>query len=184
VITSYRASRFRCHFVRDHEGVGRRRAVSEQARWDRLVSALLVGTINVADGYICHLRESDAMLTSRRKADGDPKAARLQDITARMVEFTVTSADRAGHCSFSRFRVLIALLDLYPAAQVAACYAERWQVEVAYKTIKSSLRGSSRRLRGQSPDLAEQVDGDVLAGTERKELATSRWPHHTLTRRA
>lgn len=118
----------------------------------RVLSALADGS------YLVALRESDAMLTARRKATGDPKAVRLQDITARMVEFTVTVTDQSGRCSFSRFRVLSTLLDphAYPAAQIAACYAERWQVEVAYKTIKSSLRGPSRRLRGQSPDLAEQ----------------------------
>jgi hypothetical protein len=113
----------------------------------------------LSDGsYLVRVRESDAMLTARRKATGDPKAARLRDITARMVEFTVTLTDQGGRCSFSRFRVLTTLLDpqAYPARQVAACYAERWQVEVAYKTIKSSLRGPGRRLRGQSPDLAEQ----------------------------
>ncbi len=180
--------------------------VSEQALWDRLVPALQVGTLSLADrnffsmhrwrtasatgahlvwrvkngrkslparvirelpdgSYLVRLRESDAMLTARRRATGDPKAARLQDITARMVEFTVTLTDRAGRCSFSRFRILTTLLDpeAYPGAQVAACYAQRWQVEVAYKTIKSSLRGSSRRLRGQSPDLAEQEIWGLLA---------------------
>jgi hypothetical protein len=118
----------------------------------RVVTALADGS------YLVRLRESDAMLTARRKATGDPKAVRLQDIAARMVEFTVTVTDQSGRCGFSRFRVLTTLLDpqAYPAAQVAACYAERWQVEVAYKTIKSSLRGPGRRLRGQSPDLAEQ----------------------------
>jgi hypothetical protein len=181
-------------------------AVSEQALWDRLVPALGVGTLNLADrnffsmhrwrrasatgahlvwrvkngrtslparvlthlpdgSYLVRLRESDAMLTARRKAAGDPRAARLQDITARMVEFTVTLTDQGGRCSFSRFRVLTTLLeaDLYPAATIAACYAERWQVEVAYKTIKSSLRGPGRRLRGQSPDLAEQEIWGLLA---------------------
>lgn len=181
-------------------------AVSEQALWDRLVSGLRVGTVNLADrnffsmhrwrtasatgahlvwrvkngrkslparvvtgladgSYLVRLRESDAMLTARRKAVGDPKVARLQDITARMVEFTVTLTDQSERCSFSRFRVLTTLLDpdLYPAAQVAACYAERWQVEVAYKTIKSSLRGPGRRRRGQSPDLAEQEIWGLLA---------------------
>jgi hypothetical protein len=120
----------------------------------------------LGDGsYLVRLRESDAMLTARRKATQDPKAARLMDITARMVEFTVTLTDQAGRCSFTRFRVLTTLLDpdAYPATQVAACYAERWQVEVAYKTIKSSLRGPGRRLRGQSPDLAEQEIWGLLS---------------------
>lgn len=181
-------------------------AVSEQALWDRLVPALRVGTLNLADrnffsmhrwrtasatgahlvwrvkngrkslparvirelpdgSYLVCLRESDAMLRSRRKAIGDPTAVRLSDITARMVEFTVTLTDQGDHSSFSRFRVLTTLLDpdLYPGAVIAACYAERWQVEIAYKTIKSSLRGPGRRLRGQSPDFAEQEIWGLLA---------------------
>jgi hypothetical protein len=183
-------------------------AVSEQALWDRLVPALRVGTLNLADrnffsmhrwrtasatgahlvwrvkngrtsfsarvltqlhegSYLVRLQESDAMLRAidRRKATGDPEAVRLQDITARMVEFTVTLTDQGGRCSFSRFRVLSTLLDpdLYPAAAIAACYAERWQVEIAYKTIKSTLRGPDRRLRGQTPDFAEQEIWGLLA---------------------
>lgn len=104
------------------------------------------------------LRESDAMLTRRRTTSGDPKAARLEDITARLVEFTVTLTDRAGATTTSRFRVLTTLLDFdaYPAADIARLYAQRWQAELAYKAIKSTLRGGDRRLRGQSPDLAEQ----------------------------
>ena len=104
------------------------------------------------------LRESNAMLYARRKAIGDPRATRLEDITARMIEFTVTVTDQAATSTRSRFRVLTTLLDehAYPAARIAACYAERWQAEIVYKTIKTSLRGGDRRLRGQSPDLAEQ----------------------------
>jgi hypothetical protein len=104
------------------------------------------------------LRESDAMLTRRRKTSGEPKAVRLPDIIARMVEFTVTLTDRAGATTRSRFRILTTLLDhdAYPAEQIAALYAERWQAELVYKSIKSTLRGGDHRLRGQSADLAEQ----------------------------
>jgi hypothetical protein len=104
------------------------------------------------------LRESDQMLARRRKSSGEPKAARLDDITARLVEFSVTLTDRTGTTTTSRFRVLTTLLDhnAYPAEQIAALYAERWQAELVYKSIKSTLRGGDRRLRGQSPDLAEQ----------------------------
>lgn len=104
------------------------------------------------------LAESDAMLSRRRKTSGEPKAARLDDIIARLVEFTVTLTDRAGTTTTSRFRILTTLLDhdAYPAEQIAALYAERWQAELVYKSIKSTLRGGDRRLRGQSADLAEQ----------------------------
>ena len=107
---------------------------------------------------LVRLRESDAMLAHRRTTSGHPTAPRLADIVARLVEFTVTVTDQAGQKSTSRFRVLTTLLEheAYPAGQVAECYAQRWQVELVYKTIKSTLRGPGRRLRGQAPDLAEQ----------------------------
>lgn len=104
------------------------------------------------------LRESDAMLARRRQTSGDPKAARLDDIIARLVEFTVTLTDRAGTTTTTKFRVLTTLLDCdaYPAEDIARLYAQRWQAELVYKSIKSTLRGGDRRLRGHAPDLAEQ----------------------------
>jgi hypothetical protein len=116
-------------------------------------------TASLPDGsHLVTLRESDAMLTARRKRTGQKKAPRLEAITARLVEFIVIVTDESGRKRPSRFRVLTTLLDphTYPAIEVAACYAHRWQVELVYKSIKSTLRGPGRRLRGQTPDLAEQ----------------------------
>lgn len=114
---------------------------------------------------LVRLRESPAMLSRRRKTTGEKKAPPLSDITARLVEFTVVVTDQAGTATTSRFRVLTTLLDpdAYPATAIAACYAERWQVELVYKTIKSTLRGGNRRLRGQAPDLVEQEIWGLLA---------------------
>jgi len=181
-------------------------AVSEQRLWDRLVTQLRPGTLNLADrnffsmdrwrtaaatgahliwrvkngtnslpakvtetlsdgSELVRLRESDAMLGRRRKATGQPKAARLEDMTARLVSFTVTVTDQTGRSTTSMFRVLTTLTDhhAYPAEAIAECYAQRWQVELAYKTIKTTLRGGNRRLRGQAPDLAEQEIWGLLA---------------------
>jgi hypothetical protein len=123
----------------------------------RSVPARVVGTL--PDGSeLLRLRESDGMLARRRKATGQKKAPRLEDMTARLVSFVVTVTDEHGRTTTSRFRVLTTLVDheAYPAEQVAAVYAQRWQVELAYKTIKTTLRSGDRRLRGQSADLAEQ----------------------------
>lgn len=46
--------------------------------------------------------------------------------------------------------------EAYPAEQIAAIYAERWQVEIIYLRLKGTLRGSGTRLRGQTPRLAVQ----------------------------
>ena len=100
---------------------------------------------------VVRLHESDAMLTDRR-------LPRLADILARLVEFTLTVTDSTGRARTTRFQILTTLLDheTYPAAQVAAVYAQRWQVEVIYLRVKATLRGSGTRLRGQTPDLADQ----------------------------
>lgn len=81
------------------------------------------------------LTESDAMLTRWRKTRDDRRAPRLPPVSARLVEFTVTSRDRSGRPGkTSRCRVLTTLLDhrRYPADQIAALYAERWEIELVY----------------------------------------------------
>ncbi len=104
------------------------------------------------------LRESDSMLAYRRAKTGDRSLQRLPDTIARLVEFTLTVADTSGKARTTRFRILTTLLDheRYPAEQIAAVYAERWQVEIIYLRLKATLRGSGTRLRGQTPRLAVQ----------------------------
>jgi hypothetical protein len=107
---------------------------------------------------VVRLHESDAMLCARRAKTSDRSLPRLADTLARLVEFTLTVTDSTGRARTSRFRILTTLLDheRYPAEQIAAVYAERWQVEVIYLRVKTTLRGAGTRLRGQTPDLAVQ----------------------------
>jgi hypothetical protein len=104
------------------------------------------------------LHESGGMRTRRRRAAGNPHAERLPDTIARLVTFTVTARTRSGRTKTTRLRVLTTLLDheKYPAREIAALYAERWQVEIAFLHLKKTVRGSRRPLRGQSPELARQ----------------------------
>jgi hypothetical protein len=126
--------------------------------------AIVTGTLPDGSQQV-QLRESDAMLARRRKATGDKTAPRLAGITARLVTFTVTVTDEAGRGKPSTFRVLTTLMDHHacPATEIAQAYARRWQVELIYKSIKSTLRGGDRRLRGQAPELAEQEIWGLLA---------------------
>jgi hypothetical protein len=104
------------------------------------------------------LHESGGMRTKRRRDAGDPHAERLPDTTARLVTFTVTAATRTGRAKTTLIRVLTTLLDheTYPAREIAALYAERWQIETAFLHLKKTVRGPRRPLRGQSPELARQ----------------------------
>jgi hypothetical protein len=104
------------------------------------------------------LGESDATLTARRAKTGDRTLPRLHDTLARLIEFTLSVTDSTNRTRTSRFRILTTLLDhaRYPADQIAAVYAERWQVEVIYLRVKATHRGAGTRLRGQTPALAVQ----------------------------
>jgi hypothetical protein len=104
------------------------------------------------------LHESDGMRARRRRETRDPQPERLPDTTARLVTFTVTAMTRSGRTKTTLLRVLTTLLDheAYPAAQIAALYAERWQIEIAFLHLKRTVHGPRRPLRGQSPELARQ----------------------------
>ena len=104
------------------------------------------------------LHESDDMRTRRRNQAGDPRAERLPDTIARLVTFTVTATTRSGRTKTTRMRVLTTLLDheAHPAWEIAALYAERWQIEIAFLHLKKTVRGPRRPLRGQSPEFARQ----------------------------
>jgi Transposase DDE domain len=103
------------------------------------------------------LRESNSMLGKRRRETGDKTLPRLPDTVARLISFTV--AARAGRrVKTTVIKVLTTLLDpeQFPAREIAALYAERWQIEIAYLHLKKTVKGTGRVLRGRSPVLARQ----------------------------
>ena len=104
------------------------------------------------------LHESGGMHARRRKEAPASRPGRLPDTIARLVTFTVTAATAGGKRKTTRMRILTTLLDheAYPARDIAALYAERWQIEIAFLHLKKTVRGPRRPLRGQSPELARQ----------------------------
>ena len=103
------------------------------------------------------LRESDSMLGKRRREHGDKTLPRLPHTVARLVSFTVTTRT-ARRVKTSVIKVLTTLLDPeeFPASEIAALYAGRWQVEIAYLHLKKTVKGTGRVLRGRSAALARQ----------------------------
>jgi hypothetical protein len=109
------------------------------------------------------LRESDSMLGKRRRDAGDKTLPRLPDTVARLVSFTVT-ARTARRARTTTIKVLTTLLDpgAFPAREIAALYAERWQAEIAYLNLKKTVKGTGRVLRGRSAALARQETWALL----------------------
>jgi len=104
------------------------------------------------------LHESGGMRARRRKDAPQSRPGRLPDTIARLVTFIITTTTASGKRKTTRMRVLTTLLDheAYPARDIAALYAERWQIEISFLHLKKTVRGPRRPLRGQSPDLARQ----------------------------
>ena len=56
------------------------------------------------------------------------------------------------------YRLVTTILDheKAPAAQLAALYHERWEIETALDELKTHLRGAKTVLRSKTPDLVRQ----------------------------
>ena len=100
-------------------------------------------------------REHARQAPPRRRGKSLP---RLPDTIARLVCFTILTRTRRGRTKATAIRVLTTLLDpdAFPAREIAARYAERWQVETAFLHLKKTVRGTGRTLRGRSAALARQ----------------------------
>jgi hypothetical protein len=94
----------------------------------------------------------------RRRAGKPEDRSPLPGITVRVIEFTLTVTGDDGKARTQRYRMITTLLDWRqaPAADLAAGYARRWGIELAYRDLKTSLRGPRVLLSGRTPDLARQ----------------------------
>ena len=102
-----------------------------------------------------------------RTDNGKPRKRqdRGRCLTVRVIEFTITVAGDDGSARTERYRMVTTLLDhrAFPAPDLAACYARRWSAELAYRELKTVLRGPGHVLRGRTPALARQEIWAYLA---------------------
>ncbi|MDR7304652.1 IS4 family transposase [Haloactinomyces albus] len=108
--------------------------------WRARSSAVLPVTRQFDDGS--YLSEIVAARDKNRRAD---------PATVRVVEFTLGEAATV-------YRLVTSLLDpeQAPAAELAALYAQRWEIETALDELKTHQGGPNLILRSQHPDGVEQ----------------------------
>src|SRR3954464_10546322 len=102
-----------------------------------------------------------AALISRIPSDKD-RRHRTGGLQVRVVEYRLEGIPEAEPL----YRVLTSILDTQraPAAELAALYHERWEIEVALAELKTQLRGARVVLRSKTPALVRQeVWGLLLA---------------------
>jgi hypothetical protein len=100
-----------------------------------------------------HLRtlDDDSWLAQVRPTVGD-KA--VEPITVRVIDYTVDD----GRDNPESYRLFTTILDPAEASatELAAAYAERWEIELAFDELKTHQRGPRTVLRSKSPDLVLQ----------------------------
>jgi len=100
-----------------------------------------------------HLRtlEDDSWLAQVRPTVGD-KA--VEPITVRVIDYTVDD----GRDNPESYRLFTTILDPAEASatELAAAYAERWEIELAFDELKTHQRGPRTVLRSKSPELVLQ----------------------------
>lgn len=75
-------------------------------------------------------------------------------IPVRVIEYTLP--DVPGSDAAYRLVTTVLEPDRAPAAELAALYHERWEMETAFDEFKTHLRGGQRVLRSKTPELVRQ----------------------------
>jgi Insertion element 4 transposase N-terminal/Transposase DDE domain len=90
---------------------------------------------------------------ARARHRGRPLPHPPAGLQVRVIEADITLTPAAGQPRTERCRLITTLLDhrQAPAPAVAACYAQRWEIENGYREIKVFTRGAHRVLRSKDP---------------------------------
>lgn len=105
---------------------------------------------------------SDGSYLSTFYASTADQRHRTNGVRVRVIEYTLEN-----HPKKETYRLMTTLLDAEqaPAAELAALYPERWEMEGVFDEFKTHLRGGQQVvLRSKTPDLIEQeIYGLLLA---------------------
>jgi len=102
----------------------------------------------------CETRLPDGSYLSRVYASPKDQRHGRDGVIVRVIEYTLEGVPGAEPI----YRLLTTVLDheAAPAAELAALYHERWEIETALDELKTHLRGSRIVLRSKTPELVKQ----------------------------
>lgn len=102
----------------------------------------------------CEHRWPDGSYVSRVYASSKDQRHGTNGVVVRVIEYTLDGVPGAEPL----YRLLTTILDpdAAPAAELAAGYHERWEIETALDELKTHLRGARMVLRSKTPDLVRQ----------------------------
>src|SRR6202163_2241715 len=110
----------------------------------------------------CEKRLPDGSYLSRIYPSQQDQRRGRNGIVVRVIEYRLEGVEGAE--PLYRLATTILDHDLAPAAELAALYHERWEIETAFDELKTHLRGAHIVLRSKTPDLVRQeVYGLLMA---------------------
>src|SRR5437868_3796207 len=102
----------------------------------------------------CDKRLSDGSYLSRIYPSDKDRRHKTNGVQVRVIDYCLDGVADAEPI----YRLITTILDheAAPAAQLAALYHERWEIETALDELKTHLRGARIVLRSKTPDLVRQ----------------------------
>lgn len=99
-------------------------------------------------------RLPDGSYLSRIYASTSDRRKRRKGVVVRVIDYRLKDVPGAE----SLYRLITTILDheQAPAAELAALYHERWEIETALDELKTHLRGAQIVLRSKTPELVRQ----------------------------
>lgn len=103
---------------------------------------------------LCEKRLPDGSYLSRIYPSQQDQRRGRNGTVVRVIEYRLEGVEGAEPL----YRLATTILDheLAPAAELAALYHERWEIETALDELKTHLRGAHIVLRSKTPDLVRQ----------------------------
>jgi hypothetical protein len=102
----------------------------------------------------CQQRLPDGSYLSRVYGSAKDFRRRQNGVVVRVIEYQLEGVAEAEPL----YRLITTILapDQAPAAELAALYQERWEIETALDELKTHLRGGGIVLRSKTPELVQQ----------------------------
>jgi len=102
----------------------------------------------------CEQRLADGSYLSHVYPTAHARHRQREGVPVRVIEYELSGVAAAEPL----YRLITTLLDpaAAPAAELAALYQERWEIETCLDELKTHLRGARIVLRSKTPDLVKQ----------------------------
>ena len=108
----------------------------------------------------CNERLDDKSYLSKIYGSQKDRRHERNGCIVRVIEYTLDADNEQSEKDGAEpvYRLMTTILDpeAAPAAELAALYMERWEIETAFDEFKTHLRGRAVVLRSKTPDLVRQ----------------------------